>query len=449
MTEVHDDHLPLSAGGSAKHPPEQGDCECFEPLLQEAVRHGQLAPKPRQSSLPRLVDETYRKLGILLPTSTGAPNETGLPAPEAVATSDAEMAMPSEPPPPPRVATAPELVHWMKRVLLAQTHLSNDAAELVAFWVISTWHQEALAVRPCLVITGPAHHAIRVLHVLEKFCPKAALLADFRRGDLGQLSCCRTILISEPNLNKRTANLLSGLTDSSFFAVAGPSLAPRSKSTAIYAGENPETHPIQNSIHIHLTPTSAEPAISPLWLQKMVELERVPIHLQQYREKNARHVLQSTWSPSGLSAETASVATELGRCLVDAPELLLKLVALLKTRDKQHLSELSNTAEGVILEATLNLCHEGKSQFLVREIATEANRIAKERGERLSYSAETVGHRLKKVGLSTRRLGKAGRGLVMDLPTIARIHELAKGYGGAGLEQAETNLNCPFCTENK
>jgi hypothetical protein len=71
------------------------------------------------------------------------------------------------------------------------------------------------------------------------------------------------------------------------------------------------------------------------------------------------------------------------------------------------------------------------------------------RGERLNYSAETIGHRLKKVGLFTRRLGKAGKGLVMDLATTTRVHELAAVYGGVGLDQTESNLHCPSCIENK
>ena len=101
------------------------------------------------------------------------------------------------------------------------------------------------------------------------------------------------------------------------------------------------------------------------------------------------------------------------------------------------------------MEATLNLCHGGKPQFLVGEIATEANRIAKARGERLIFGAETVGHLLKKVSRPTRRLGKAGKGLVMDLATMKRIHQLAAVYGCAGLEPDENNLHCPLCTENK
>jgi hypothetical protein len=79
----------------------------------------------------------------------------------------------------------------------------------------------------------------------------------------------------------------------------------------------------------------------------------------------------------------------------------------------------------------------------------EVNRITQTRGERLHYGAETIGYRLKNVGLVTCRLGKAGKGLVMDLATMTRVHELAAAYGGAGLEQDENNLHFPLCTENK
>ncbi len=99
-----------------------------------------------------------------------------------------------------------------------------------------------------------------------------------------------------------------------------------SKSTAIYAGEDPDAYKIQNAIHIHLTPTNTEPAASPRRLQKM--MKGVPLHLKQYRDRNLDHVIQWTWTPSGLSAETATIATELGRCIVDAPGLRQKLARI-------------------------------------------------------------------------------------------------------------------------
>ena len=137
------------------------------------------------------------------------------------------------------------------------------------------------------------------------------MLAGFRRSDLGVLrGGYETNLVSEPNLDKRTANFLSSLTDRRFLVVEGGSLTRYSKSTAIYTGENPETHKIQNSIHIHIAPSNTTPTASPHWLRKMIE--RVPVHLDQYREKNLREVYHWTWVPSGLSSEMATIATELG-----------------------------------------------------------------------------------------------------------------------------------------
>jgi hypothetical protein len=132
---------------------------------------------------------------------------------------------------------------------------------------------------------------------------------------------------------------------------------------------------------------------------------------------------------------------------IDSVELQSGLISLLVPVETQRQEDRSNSLEGVTLEATLNLCHDGRAQTLVSEIASEVNLIVKGRGERLTYSAETIGHCLKKVGLFTRRLGKAGKGLVMDLVTVTRIHELAAVYCSAGLDRDENSLHCPLCTE--
>jgi hypothetical protein len=56
---------------------------------------------------------------------------------------------------------------------------------------------------------------------------------------------------------------------------------------------------------------------------------------------------------------------------------------------------------------------------------------------------------LKKLGLVTKRLGKDGRGIVVDQATLIRVHELAAVYGGVGLGAEDENLHCPLCAENK
>ena len=147
-----------------------------------------------------------------------------------------------------------------------------------------------MTILPCLMITGHAHDAGVVLHLLRTFCRRAALLAGIRRSDLGVLRWgSQTNLISEPNaLTKRTATLLSGLTDrNTAWSVEGGSVGLHySKSLAIYAGMRIRAnHKIQHSIHIHITATNAAPPTHPEWMQEMIK--RLPIHLSHYREEES------------------------------------------------------------------------------------------------------------------------------------------------------------------
>jgi len=394
----------------------------------------------------------------LLPTATDTTTETKYPAPATDgSTSDAEIPEPSEiqtapaqaPLPPRRVATAAELISWIMSCLLAEAILPNDAAELAAFWLISTWFQTELTIRPCLIITGPAHEASRVLHMLKRFCHWAELLAEFRRSDLHQLHPSSTLLVSEPNLNKRTANLISGMTDKEF-SVAVRDGGRYSRSIAIYAGENPETHQIRNAIHIHIAPTNEALPDPPPRLEKMIK--RLPVHLDQYCSKNLMSVLHSTWVPSGLSAETAAIATALGKCIVDAPELRQRLVALLKIQDQQSLSEMSSTTDAVVVEATLALSLDGQVYASCGEIAAKANELLKARGETARLSPENVGHVLNRLGLPTRWLPQKRKGLIFDKATSARIRELAAMYMVDVMEDPPAeieNLHSQQAAENK
>jgi hypothetical protein len=338
----------------------------------------------------------------------------------------------------------------MMLCLLALTNLTDDAARRIVFWVLSTWFWEALTVFPCLAITGSGHDASRVLHVLKDFCPQAVLLAGFRRNDLDALRGYRTLLIAEPHLNQRLAAFLSNLTDGEFQVVGGGYIGYHSKSIAIYAGEDPITYQIQNAIHIHLAPTSTEPAASPRRLQEM--MRHLPEHLKQYRDRNLDHVIQRTWAPSGLSSETATIASELGRCIVGAPELQRRLVALMKTRDSQRRSDMSNTIDAIVLEATWMLSRDEREQVYAGEIAAKANLMLEARGERARLSPTKVGHCLKRLGLHTHRLSQDGNGLTYDEATIARIDELATMFLVDVMEDAlaeANNLHTSQATESK
>ena len=206
----------------------------------------------------------------------------------------------SSPAPPPSQGL--QIFTAIKYTIKAQTHLSDRDAAIAAFWVISTWFQEALIVLPCLVITGPAHEANELLRVLHDLCCASLPFAGFRRGDLKDVSR-RTLLISEPDLNNKTAAVLGSLTNRGFMIVDQGSFLQCHSSKAVYIGEDSTIRRIQHGIYIDVTlPLNAERGIPPEWVHRNIEY--LPGHLAQYRESNLAQVRRLEFNPTGVSPET-------------------------------------------------------------------------------------------------------------------------------------------------
>jgi hypothetical protein len=326
---------------------------------------------------------------------------------------------------------ASEIFTRIKHTIKAQTHLSDPDVAVAAFWVISTWFQEALIVLPCLVITGPDHEATELLRVLHDLCSGSLLLAGFRRGDLKEVYR-RTLLISEPNLNNQTAALLGNLTNRGFMIVEQRSYLYCHSSKAIYIGDDPKIKRIQHGIYIDVTPAlNAEKGIRPEGVD--LSVKDLNAHLAEYCKTNLDQVGRLEFTPTGVSPEAGAVAKALGSCIVDSTDLQAALVSILAARDRQHISERLDTAEALIVEAVLALSRGGADQLYAREIAVEVNRLIEVRGERSKLSPEKVGHWLRRLGLPTRRLSQAGNGLVMDKKTMTRLQTLTGMYVGEDL----------------
>jgi hypothetical protein len=336
----------------------------------------------------------------------------------------------------------------MKRIIAGRTSLPDNVSALVAFWAISTFFQEAFLVIPCLVITGPAHEAIVLLRALHDLCRTPALLAGFKRADLKDLSGYRTLLISEPNLDNRTATLLGNLTNRGFILVEQGSYLYDTCSRAIYIGEHPAIKRIQHSLYIDVTtPPRPDPPAPDQSLPGTIASLRN--RLLEYRDKNLAEVRSMEFNPHGLSPEAHAMANALGSCLIDAPLLQAELVEWFRPQDEQQTADRSDSVEALVAGTALTFCHQGKQQVFVKEIAAEVNLRLEARGETMRFSPAKVGHKLRKVGLLTRRLSQAGNGLILDQATRIHIHEAATAYRGEDTIQGDGNLHCPLCAQNE
>jgi hypothetical protein len=352
------------------------------------------------------------------------------------------------PPTPEDGSVVDELHAQFKRMITGRTSLPNNVSALVAFWAISTWFQEAFPVIPCLMITGPAHEAMVVLRVLRDLCRTPTLLAGLRRADLQDLNGHRTLLISEPNLDNRTAALLGNLTNRDFILLEQGSCVFCAGSRAVYIGEDPSIKRIQHSLYIdattapHVDPPVPGPAMS-------ATIDSLRNRILLYRNRNLSKVRFLEFHPCGLSLESHAMANALGSCLVDAPQLQMELVALLRPQHQQQIADRADSVEALVASAALTLCHQGRDQAYVKEVAAEVNRLLVAHGETMQFSPEKVGHKLKKVGLFTRRLSPAGNGLTLNQATRIRIHDVARTYCGEDSIADTENLHCPLCSQNE
>jgi hypothetical protein len=347
--------------------------------------------------------------------------------------------------------TTDELFARLQEAIAALTLLPAQTSSLLSYWTIATWFIDALPIAPGLGIVGPPHEGDLTLRALRNFCRYPLMMTGISIRVLMKVDwrIPPTLLCYEPNLTKQMASLLGCATTRGYMVGNDGGYKDFYGAKTFYLGEEVSIDRTPRcSVQVNVNPTTA-PATQNASRLTEATIQDMQNRLLQYRLKNLVKVYNSDFDACGLTSDTRAIANALGACVIDSSKLQSELIALLTPVENQRQADRSSSLEAVMLEAILNLAHAGKAQILVGEVASEVNRIMAARVERLHYSAKTIGHRLKKIGLSTRRLGSAGRGLVMDLATMTRAHELAAVHGGVGLDQEENNLHCPLCIENK
>ena len=184
--------------------------------------------------------------------------------------------------------TTSELFIRIKRTIAGQTYLPESVCALLTFWVFSTFFQETHTFLPCLVITGPAHEGTVVLRALNTVCYAPKLLAGLNSAIIKDIGghYGPTLLIFDPNLDKRTAAFLDCFTNRGFIMSVERSYRSFFSSKAIYAGDAPPMKSMpQQSIHINATVASnAAPQHASQLSREYTDGLRK--QLQQYSERN-------------------------------------------------------------------------------------------------------------------------------------------------------------------
>jgi hypothetical protein len=328
------------------------------------------------------------------------------------------------------VASARELFDSIWGLLREYTSLSENDSKILTYWAIATWFRDELWFLPTVVITGAVAAAEPVLRTLAAICRRSILLAGL---DFGALCASwlpdlnPTLLIRTSQLGRRVAALLDSSSWQGYLVATKKDIQSISYAKCIYLEHYAQGQILDtNVLHVHVDGTPVRSFSSALPPDVVADVQS---RLLLYRFKTREWVATSKFRVTGLRPEFCAIAESLAASILDDSTLQADVIQLLKQRDHQSRVDRASGENGIVIRATLALCHEPDiQQAYVRDIATAAIRICNEEGESLRISSGRVGYILKYLGLFTQRLGNAGRGLKLDRATQFRVHKLAQSY---------------------
>jgi len=339
----------------------------------------------------------------------------------------------------------PELVDQISSILMQTSELGADDAFMAAVFAVASFFADCLMAQLCLRLVGSANtEAMALLRVLGWFCWHPLLLLDDTGIDHLPENLTTTRLFYAPLPSDRLRKLISNLEAPGFGVFRAGLLRENRGATVIYSGLADMGRACDDAC-LRLPVAPATRSLSPGDEERhRAAVDEIRARLLNYRLVHYHEVCSSTFDVADLSGQTREIARGIGACLVHAPDLRDRLIALLREQDESVRMERSAEMSPV-LESLMVLCHERRTSVHVGEIATIASQILSARGEWDTLTPKEVGGKLKALGLRTTRLDAGGRGLKLTREICARIHRAARAFGAPAIEKGLPG--CPDCKQ--
>lgn len=341
-----------------------------------------------------------------------------------------------------------DLFDQIVKLFAEYSDLAESDVRQLGYFVLASWLVDQLIVAPLLVIIAPLGGARgQLLRLLSILCRRALMLTDMTPAAVSRLTHLRpTFLFDEPAMTRRAGRFLYATSNHRHFALGNGQITEAPSAKVIFSQEA-LADPLLTSQALEITML---PAGQPVPFLEINVCEKIGATFQpkllHYRLTNLGKVLTPEFDVSELAGPLHDVARALGCTAVDDPELRLGVVQLLRERGQNDQFDSSTELASVILEGLLFFCHrEGELQILSGELADIVNTIWKNRGEGRKTTPESVGWKLRALGLHTEPLDGAGKGLRLTEAIRAKIHSLAKRYRVPSLRQV-AHLGCLHCS---
>ena len=323
-----------------------------------------------------------------------------------------------------------QLLDSICEIIKRFTGLADDHVLLAAHSVLASWFLDATDFPVALVICGPlCPQGERLFRVLSCLYRRALLLGEISLASLCSLpmNFSPSLFIERYDHSPQFQRVIRATRTRGSIPSKGKLVCTRC--TTVICSEEPLNGAIPDShaIEIPVTHTRVPLPVLNEDAQQSIAEEFQP-KLLMYRLTNYAHVMSSGFEAASLTSSVNELARSLGRCVVDDPDRQADIIRLLEEKDAKVQEEDSWDLRVTVLEALLLLCHKKKESIHVGEVADVCNSILERVGELLVLAPRTVGNKLRVLGLTTRRLDSAGRGLFLTAKIRERIHRLAWDY---------------------
>jgi hypothetical protein len=358
------------------------------------------------------------------------------------------LRLPSRPVP---CSSTRELFDEVSRLILRYEDLPGSSIALITCFIFTTWLVDCLPLAPILwVVVPPMAAGSQLLQLLGLFCRRSLLVSDFSLTTFHSLPMeLRPTLLTEiVGLDKTLQKAIRASANPGAIVPMGGRVLDSFCAKAIFS-LRPLADPslVRFPLHIALAPTRRQ---MPLLDRKTSEAVAAEFQAKflMYRLMVHHKVKAPIVDLGDLSAPLQNLARILTMSVPDDVELQEQIVSNLRAHDLDFRAQQSSGLEAMILEACLFACHEGKRmEISSAEVARATNEISRGRHLNLEISAESVGWRLKGIGLLTEPIRGGAHGLFLSEETRRRIHDLSALYG---VRSASGNPSgsCRFCAKS-
>lgn len=318
----------------------------------------------------------------------------------------------------------------------------DQCTTAMVFAIFATWLTPVLPAAPILsIFVPPGGPKKQVLQVLNLMCRRSLRLVGLNRTHLSRVPMFfqPTLLLDEPD--PKLQSILSASAERGAYISQAQGVVEFFGPKIIVSRKMPLE---SDALRAALIPLTGQvPFLAKENEEKIAE--EFQARFLGYFLRNAGKVSTPAFDVNKLSSPMLDLALTFGSAIIGDKKLQRTILPLLNVQDEEIRADRALSDDAVLLEALIYFNHEGDIKVRIGPAAEKACSIFKGRGSDKKMSPESAGWAIKRPGIPSGRLDRAGNGVELNEKTCRLIHKLALSHGVRAMDGAF--LDCAFCRE--